>query len=188
MWQSCRMYIRYWKEIWQSRPGDRHDKLGTAGLDRHSNLQQLGQSRKSQSPAQQRWNMKIWDWQFREYIINCVVSNLNSTENRIVLSRFPRNRGPEPIKRITMAARVCLAGLSYLQIFERRGDQMLRDVENCVLLLQLGDSHSNRDTLDHQAWVKNLKNQTQFRICSILINWQNLCIKCWWETTERQTT
>jgi len=55
----------YWKEIRQRRPGDRHDKLGTAGLDRHSNLQQPGQSRKSQSPAQQRWNMKIWDWKFR---------------------------------------------------------------------------------------------------------------------------
>ena len=179
--------MMYWKEIWQSRPGDRHDKLGTAGLDRHSNLQQLGQSRKSQSPAQQRWNMKIWDWKFRAYI-NCVVSNLNSTQNRIVLSRFARNRGPEPIKSSTMAARVCLAGLSYLQIFERRGSQMLRDVENRVLLLQLGDSHSNRDTLDHQAWVENLENQTQVRIRSILINWQNVCIKCWWETTERQTT
>ena len=162
--------------MWQSRPGDKHDKLGTAGLDRHSNLQQPGQSRKSQSPAQQRWNMKIWDWRFRAYIINCVVSHLNSTQNRIVLSRFPRDRGSEPIKRITVAARVCLAGLSYLQIFERRGGKMLRDVENRVLLLQLGDSHSNRDTLDHQAWVMGLENQTQVRIRSILIN-ADLCTK-----------
>ena len=154
-------------------PADRHDRLDIVALDLHSSPLVLGQCMKSSSPGDNEnydANVGIGDPQFTttweslgdgHHCYNDD-DDLYSIQNGIVLARFSRHGGPQPIQWVATAviSSFSLSRSPYflIHIFGKRL-AMLWEVGHHPLhltepLTGMLDSNTNWEALDCQACAK----------------------------------